>query len=323
MESLTIVITALVGFAVASLVLAVTADRQRDRAAVLARISQYPRTSVSLVSDYNPASVLRERPKTGNPFLRLFIGSGNYAQAVSEELLTANLDWDLGEYLTIRAVIAFVFILPSLVVRMPILALPLAVVGFQLPRMYVHRRQNNRLSEFDDRLVDALTLMANALKSGSSFLQAISTVSQEFEGPIRDEFGRVVAEINVGTSVDSALENLVKRVHSYDLFLAVTAMLVQRQTGGNLSEILDQIANTIRERMRLLRQVRVLTAQERMSAMVIGALPICLLIVFTLINPQYPRPFFETYTGRLVLGAAFGFEIIGFVVLNRMAKLDV
>ena len=137
-----------------------------------------------------------------------------------------------------------------------------------------NRRKSGRLNAFNKQLPDTITLIANALRAGSSFLQAIELVVRESRPPISTEFGRVIREVNLGLPFEQALENMVRRVRSDDLELMATAISIQHQVGGNLAEILDSIAFTIRERVRIKGEIRTLTAQQRLSGYVVGFLPI-------------------------------------------------
>ena len=143
-----------------------------------------------------------------------------------------------------------------------------------LPRFWLNRRKSGRLNAFNKQLPDTITLIANALRAGSSFLQAIELVVRESRPPISTEFGRVIREVNLGLPFEQALENMVRRVRSDDLELMATAISIQHQVGGNLAEILDSIAYTIRERVRIKGEIRTLTAQQRLSGYVVGFLPI-------------------------------------------------
>ena len=149
-----------------------------------------------------------------------------------------------------------------------------ALIGFLLPRFWLNRRKSGRLNAFNKQLPDTITLIANALRAGSSFLQAIELVVRESRPPISTEFSRVIREVNLGLPFEQALENMVRRVRSDDLELMATAISIQHQVGGNLAEILDSIAYTIRERVRIKGEIRTLTAQQRLSGYVVGFLPI-------------------------------------------------
>jgi tight adherence protein B len=200
------------------------------------------------------------------------------------------------------------FALPAF--HSPVLLLVGVVIGFFLPRWYVRRRQGKRLNQFNKQLPDTITLIANALRAGSSFLQAIELVVREARPPISTEFGRVIREVNLGLPFEQALENLVRRVKSDDLELMVTAISIQYQVGGNLAEILDSIAYTIRERVRIKGEIRTLTAQQRMSGYVVAFLPIGLTGFLFIIAPTFMDPMFDPAVG--ILGIPAGVVLIGF-----------
>ena len=168
-----------------------------------------------------------------------------------------------------------------------------ALIGFLLPRFWLGRRKSGRLGAFNKQLPDTITLIANALRAGSSFLQAIELVVRESRPPISTEFGRVIREVNLGLPFDQALENMVRRVRSDDLELMATAISIQHQVGGNLAEILDSIAYTIRERVRIKGEIRTLTAQQRLSGYVVGFLPIGLAGFLFVAAPGFMEPMFD------------------------------
>jgi tight adherence protein B len=202
-------------------------------------------------------------------------------------------------------------VLPSF--RNPILlALGLAIGAFA-PRFYVNFRQGGRLRKFNSQLPDTVTLIANALRAGSSFLQAIELVVRESRPPISIEFGRVIREVNLGLPFDLALENMVKRVKSEDFELMATAIAIQHQVGGNLAEILDSIAFTIRERIRIKGEIRTLTAQQRLSGYVVGGLPFFLALFIYLAAPRFFDPMFIKPPD--VLGIPLGLILMGIAVL--------
>lgn len=271
-----------------------------------------------------PDSVLKRRDYSNIPVLQRLLSATRFADDVAVNLAGAGVPLRVGEYLLLRWVSALGAYAIGTTLGLPwLFALPLAFVGFDAPTFYVNHRKQLRIRRFDDQLVDAITMMANALKAGSSFLQAMDLVSRELPRPLAEEFAQVVGEVNVGATLDDALERLCKRIKSYDLNLLVTAILIQRQTGGNPCEVLENIAYTIRERGRLLRQVQVLTAQQRLAAIVVGLLPLGLVVLLQLMSPSYYQPFLSATIGRILLGTAFCLELVGFVTLNRLAKLDV
>jgi tight adherence protein B len=205
-----------------------------------------------------------------------------------------------------------------------------AVIGFWLPRFWLKRRKSQRLKKFNTRLADTITLIANSLRAGSSFLQAVELVVRESDPPISTEFGRVIREVNLGLPFEEALENMVRRVKSDDLELMATAISVQHQVGGNLAEILDSIAFTIRERVRIIGEIKTLTAQQRMSGYVVGFLPMGLAGVLMVIAPGFMDPMFQKPpevfglpAGVLILGFGGFMMFLGFMAIRRIVDIEV
>lgn len=257
---------------------------------------------------------------------------------MARELARADLQLRPSEYLSIRIgamlgapIVLFLLgrtILPGL--DNPVALLVAFVLGWWVPRFYVNRRKNKRLQAFNDHLADTITLIANALRAGASFLQAIELVVRETQPPISTEFNRVIREVNLGLPFEQALNNMVRRVRSDDLELMTTAITIQHQVGGNLAEILDSIAFTIRERIRILGEIRVLTAQQRMSGYVVAGLPIFLVVILSVIAPQFMEPMFDDAIS--VIGIPIGVIIlalggimmgIGFLAIRRIVDIEV
>jgi tight adherence protein B len=183
--------------------------------------------------------------------------------------------------------------------------------------------QSKRTRAFDKQLGDTLTLLSNALKAGYSFAQAVNTVSKSASPPIADEFSRAVREMALGISVDDALNHMVKRNNSEDFDLMVTAVQIHRVVGGNLAEILDTIAHTIRERVRIKGEIRTLTAQARASGWIITLLPVGLAAGLEVLSPDYFNPMF-THTLGIVMLAMAGFSmLIGFAIIQKIVKIEV
>jgi len=166
------------------------------------------------------------------------------------------------------------------------------LIGSFFPDMYVKSRAKSRVRRFNNALADTIAMLASSLRSGYSLLQSMDLVSKEGHGPVASEFRRVVQEVGLGLSTEAALANLLRRVPSDDLDLMITAVNIQHEVGGNLAQILESIAHTIRERVRIKGEIRTLTAQGRISGYVITALPVGLAIFLTVINPGYMAPMF-------------------------------
>ena len=201
-----------------------------------------------------------------------------------------------------------------------------AAVGFLAPTLYLRRQQGRRLVKFDNQLADMLSLMVNGLRAGYSVMQAMEAVAKEMPPPIADEFRRVVQEMQLGIPMDTALDNLTRRIPSKDLDLLVTAMNVQREVGGNLAEILDTISHTIRERVRVKGEIRILTSQVMMSGRFLAVMPVAVIIIMYFINRQYMMRFFNPSTSMygipaLIIGAFM--ILIGYFLMNKIASIEV
>lgn len=195
--------------------------------------------------------------------------------------------------------------------------------GWYMPIIMVNIVKNKRYKLFNEQLGDSITLISNSLKSGHSFLQAIDSVAKEMPEPISKEFEKVLREIKLGILTEKALENLLFRVESEDLELMITAVMIQRQIGGNLSEILDNISNTIRDRVRLKGEISALTAQGRLSGIIVSLLPVVLSLLLFLVNPDYLMELFRTTIGLVMISAAITNELIGIILINKIVKIEV
>ena len=173
-----------------------------------------------------------------------------------------------------------------------------------------------------NQLGDMLTMIANALRAGFSFMQALDHIAKEMDDPVKSEVRRVVTDVNVGMPLEDALNNMTDRVNSPDFNLVVAAVLIQRQVGGNLAQILDTISETINERVRMRREVGALTAQGKMSGVVLGGLPFALTGFLQLVSPGYLDPLFSDTIGQVALVGAGVLMIIGFVVLRKIVDIE-
>jgi tight adherence protein B len=190
-----------------------------------------------------------------------------------------------------------------------------------LPYLYVHRRRKKRAEEFESLLPEAIDLMTNALKSGFSLEAAMRMVASEIPDPVGIEFAVTFEEQNLGVALTDALSNMLKRVQSEELSLFTTALLIQKKTGGNLVEILEKIATTVRERFILKREVKIFTAQGRFSGFVLIVLPIVAAIVIFSINPEYLEILLKERAGNYLLGAAIILQLLGIWVIKRIINI--
>jgi tight adherence protein B len=261
----------------------------------------------------------------------------DFGANLAREIARADLKLKVSEYLGIWAAttvgipvlfFGLSFFAPTF--GNPLFLLIGGFIGFMIPRFWLGRRKNGRLGAFNKNLPDTITLIGNALRAGSSFLQAIELVVRESRPPISTEFSRVIREVNLGLPFETALENMVRRVRSDDLELMATAISIQHTVGGNLAEILDSIAFTIRERVRIKGEIRTLTAQQRLSGYVVGLLPIALAGFLFLAAPHFMDPMFQNPPEVLGLPAgvvilAFGgfMMFIGFMLIRKIVDIEV
>jgi len=249
----------------------------------------------------------------------------SFAEKIARRLARADLKITVGEFLIINAAaivcgLAFGLLIFNTLVH----AAVCMVAGLVLPHWYVRMKQASRLKKFSNQLGDTIAMLANSLRSGFSMLQSMDLVGREMPSPISDEFQRVTREVGLGLSAEEALGNMVRRINSMDLELMVTAINVQREVGGNLSEILDIIANTIRERVKLQGEIKTLTAQQTMAGYIITGLPIALFIFLYTIDSRYMSTFWTWLPCGLIMG---GVSIImmgvGYFAMRKIVAIEV
>jgi tight adherence protein B len=248
--------------------------------------------------------------------------------SVAEQLLRADLKLRTSEFFMIQIGTAVLFVLIAGVrfgfgLGSIIQLFLAAAIGYLIPGRYVKYRIGRRLRAFNNQLGDTLTLLSNAIKAGYSFAQAIDTVAKNAVPPIADEFGRAVREMNLGGSPDEALQNITKRVESPDFDLVATAYSIHRTVGGNLAEILDNIAYTIRERVRIKGEIATLTAQARASGTLITFLPIVLAVFMYFVTPTYFRPMFQNFIGWILIAIGAFMIFIGNLIIRRVVAIEV
>lgn len=196
-------------------------------------------------------------------------------------------------------------------------------IALSSPRWIASIARKRRLDRFNEQLVDALMTMGNALKSGSSILQAFEHVAKESRNPMAQEIGLFLQETRVGVKFEDALANLDRRIGSQDLTLMIGAVETARQTGGNLTEVFQKISATIRERLRIQEQIRTLTAQNRLQAIFVGALPAVIALAMLVIDPLMMRAFFSSKIGLMLVGAVVIMEVTGALLIRKIMRIDV
>lgn len=228
------------------------------------------------------------------------------------------------EFLAISAGGALlVFIIFALATFNPVTGLLAAFLFLVADFVFVQRRITKRLNNFQRQLADCLSLVANSLRAGFSFLQTMEIISREMEPPMSTEFERVMRDTSLGKSLDEALHDMDERVGSADFSLVVTAVLIQQQVGGNLATILDTIRSTITERIRIRREVNTLTAQGKMSGIVLACIPVALALFFYISSPEYLTPLLTTDIGKVAIIGTVFLVIVGFIIIRKIVDIKV
>jgi tight adherence protein B len=252
------------------------------------------------------------------------VGKLSFVSKFQRTLDQANVDWDAGRMLINLFAISLLSGAGMFVLKMGIIASVGTAVGvFVLPLLYLIMRRKRRMNKLVEQLPDVFELISQALRAGHSLASGISLVGEQMPDPSGTEFGRVFHEQNLGIRVEEALRNMADRVESLDVRFFVTAVQIQRQTGGDLAEVLDKIGAVIRDRINLLGQVRALTAEGRMSGYVLLALPILVFFVELQINPKYASVLIYDDTGRLMLFAAIVLQVMGFAMIKKIVNIKV
>ena len=247
-----------------------------------------------------------------------------FAASLAADLARANLPLTVTEYLALSLALALAgFAIGYLVGRNLPFSVLLALVSAFLPQIFVSRRQSTRLHNFNRQLPDVLERLVGSLRAGYGLSQAVEWVAKQMPNPAGGEFGRVVREMQLGRSLAQALDSMVRRLDSDDLALIVTAIQIQYEVGGSLADILETVAETIRERVRIQREIRVLTAQQRYSGYVLIALPIALAILLYIMNPEYEGRLFEPgLTLCIPIGAGL-MMLFGYLIMRRIIQIEV
>lgn len=260
------------------------------------------------------------------------VEKSNFGDQIAKNLARADLKFKPGEFIFfililsgVLGVMGFLFVGKELIPKLISMAIGIGF-GIAVPMIFVNSQKGKRLMRFNEQLPDMLNLMVNGLRAGYSTMQAMEAVSKELPAPISEEFRRVVQEMQLGLPMDKALDNLIRRIPSEDLDFVITAINVQREVGGPLAEILDTISFTIRERIRIKGEIRVMVSQVVMSGRILSGVPFAVFILLWFINQDYMGEFFtkENLTcGSISIGVGIIMIAIGYFVMMKIADIEV
>lgn len=246
------------------------------------------------------------------------------AEGLRRSLARADLPLTVPEYMLLKVAATLLPAAIVLVLTRSLLALPFVVlIGFFLPTIWMRGRQRKRQRLFGEQLPEMLSTVIGSLRGGFSLVQSLGNVAQEAPAPMGIEMRRVMQEVQLGLSVGDALSNLAKRMDSQDLDLLVSVLRIHARIGGNLTTVLENISSTIRERTRLEREIRVITAQQRFASYVLGLLPVILALILMSINPNYMLKLFDPGPLLIIPIMAVVFNIAGFLVIQKIVDIKV
>jgi len=268
--------------------------------------------------------ILRKRAFSSVPALNKILSRMRGANTLGRLVQQANVQYPPSIFVLLSLVLALAgYYVCFSTTRNPAVSLMVAPLVGGLPFYYLVVRKRNRMQKFLRQLPEALDLIARGLRAGHAFTTGLKLASESFDDPLGPEFDETLDEINFGVSVPDALKNLAQRVDCPDLRFFIVSVIIQRETGGNLAEIIESIARIIRERFKFDDKLRVLSAEARFSAKVLVTFPFGILIALRFINPEYVNLLFEDPMGRMMLGVAATMMFVGIFVMARMVKIRV
>jgi tight adherence protein B len=271
-----------------------------------------------------PRVALRDNRMSSISWMQTILADVDFARGL--ELTLTRADWNMrvSEFLAIcllggglGAFVGFV------ILGQMLFALVLGAFGTMVPVYVLRRAARKRIAKIDKQLVEMLVMMSNSLKAGFGLMQAVDQAARQLEAPIADELKQLRRDTQVGSSVEEAVVDFGRRIGSYDLEIVVTAVLVQRNVGGNLSEILDNVAHTIRERERIRGEVATLTAEGKTTGIIIGALPLFIAVLFTLLNRDYMSVLWTEPVGRIMVATAAVMETMGILAIRKIINIQI
>ncbi|MCD6401985.1 MAG: type II secretion system F family protein [Anaerolineales bacterium] len=309
------------GLALLLIVIGIIVSITSERSLVEERLGQYLEEQ-TVEQTISPDST----PLTD--WLNVQVKSSQWGESISKNLAQADVKLKPAEYVALMVIAAISLGAISWLLggKSIVSGLIGMIIGVFLPRFYVGKQKTNRLHKFNEQLPDMLNLMVNGLRAGYSTMQAMEAISKEMPDPISSEFRRVVQEMQLGIPMEDALSNLFRRINSDDLDLILTAINVQREVGGNLAEILDTISYTIRERVRIKGEIRVLVSQVMYSGKFLSLLPVILALLLWFLNRDYLMTLFQPENricGFIVIGVAAILITSGYLAMNKIADIEV
>ncbi|HEX8042960.1 type II secretion system F family protein [Candidatus Deferrimicrobium sp.] len=276
------------------------------------------------LQDADVPDLLKKELLSEVPLLNQILSRVNIATRIDRRLRQADMEMKVGTFLLLSLSLFFVGIVAGWILHWPtILSIVVGIALLTIPHLIVNIKRRRRLKQFMNHFPEALEMFARSLRAGHSFTGAIQLVAQEMPDPIGPEFSKVFEEQNLGIPLRQALIGMTDRVDILDVKFFVTAILIQRETGGNLAEIIDKIAYVIRERFRIQGQLKIFTAQARLSGVILSLLPIGVAVLVGILNPEYLKPLWFEKVGRVMIAIGATLQILGMLAIRKIIRIKI
>lgn len=288
------------------------------------RLGRRLRSVAEAAWQHEPSSIMKERTLSRSAFVANLLRKLPRVRALDQLLMQSGLYWNVSTFLGFTLLPAAALYLTAIFLAVP--ALPASVAALcwlPVPLWFVNKRRTRRLQQIEAQLPEGADLMSRALRAGHSFSSALDMAGDELPDPLGAEFRLTFDEINYGASMQDALNNMASRAPLPDLRYLVIAVLIQRESGGNLAEILGNVSHIIRERMKLMGQVRVLSAEGRLSGVILSVLPFGLAGAMYLLNPEFLTPLATDPVGPWIVGYAVGLMMLGLIWMRKIVRIHV
>jgi tight adherence protein B len=298
--------------------------KSSDLDRIKARLSGTNKTKKAKAGKAGEASVMQQENGSKNKLAQKIVDKYQLAPKIGNFLEQAGMRWAPAR-LVHTCLIGFMAgcVLGWMFTSSILVAVGVGLVGAGGPVLFIARKRKARLHRFEELFPDALEFVSRSMRAGHAFSVSLEMIHREFQEPIAGEFRRTFEEHNLGLPIEIALQKLAKRVPSLDVHFFVSAVLLQKRTGGNLAEILDKLAYVIRERFKLRGRIRAVSAHGRMTATALSAIPAAVAILMFYTNPDYVKFFFKDDTGNIMLGAAVFLQFVGYMIMKKIVNIEV
>ncbi|MCR4437789.1 MAG: type II secretion system F family protein [bacterium] len=318
-DAIDILIACLLGFGL--FYFGVTLPTEKRRRRVRERLERFTLQKAQVKKE-EPAEIVITRDQLSTiPLFNRILRRMDFAAALRRLLDQAGMKMTVGSMVLIMLIVASVAFLFTVRLQNPALTMLVTIASGFLPLLWVKRKKKRRLKLFERHFPDALDLMTSALRAGLSFVGALGMVGKEAQPPISEEFSKTYEEQALGVPIEESLQRLTQRIDSLDLRFFVTALLIQRDIGGNLTELLEKISLTIRERFKLIGQVRAQTAQGRFTGWMLTGMPFIMALIISLLNRQYIMLLVTERLGQYMIGMALFMQFLGFLVIRKVVNI--